>query len=180
MVVGWVKPHIGPESAGLKALGSYRKTTDVPSSARIDAMLHKNHLNVSVLSRRFTSRPIVKASSMAEVKNITPLDAKQLKTKIIDVRTASEFAAGHAPGAVNIPFLLEIPAEGKPKVPNTEFLATFSSEFPDKGETLVLTCQKGGRGTNAVLSLQAEGYENLLNIGTGMGGWAEENLPLEK
>jgi rhodanese-related sulfurtransferase len=141
-------------------------------------MLHKSHLNILIPSRRLT-RNIVKAS-MSEVKNITPIEAQQLKTKIIDVRTASEFSAGHAPGAVNIPFLLEIPAEGKPQVPNPEFLDSFTSQFPDKGETLVLTCHRGRRGGNAVLSLQAEGYDQLLNIGTGMGGWAEENLPLEK
>lgn len=96
-------------------------------------------------------------------------------------RTPDEFnTLGHAPGAVNIPFLLEVPAEGKPNVPNPDFVSQFTAEFADKNEQLVLTCHKGRRGANAVLSLQAVGYDKLLNIGTGMSGWAEANLPLEK
>ena len=114
---------------------------------------------------------------MAEVKNITPLEAKELGSKIIDVRTAAEFSSlGHAPGAINIPWLLEL----DPNVPNPDFVEQFSSEFGDKSADLILTCQRGRRGANAVLALQAVGYEKLLNIETGMGGWTESNLPLEK
>lgn len=78
---------------------------------------------------------------------------------LLDVRRASEFAAGHIPGALNIP-LSQLPAR--------------LDEVPGEGE-LVVSCQSGFRSTVAASLLAAEGRpaQNLV------GGWqAWSALPL--
>jgi len=73
---------------------------------------------------------------------------------LLDVRTAEEFAAGHIPGAVNIPVdelrsrLTELPAGGK----------------------IAAYCQVGQRGYLATRILQQSGFD-AVNIGGGYKTW---------
>jgi rhodanese-related sulfurtransferase len=65
--------------------------------------------------------------------NLEPLAAKTLLEGPdgwihVDIRTEEEFAAGHAAGAWNIPFLVTGP--GGRRVPNPEFLPVLRGLFP--------------------------------------------------
>jgi len=77
----------------------------------------------------------------------------ELKKKgaiFVDVRSASEFANGNAPGTINIP-LQELRSR----------LGEISKSFP-----VVLCCASGTRSGMAKLLLKKNGYLNVYNIGT--------------
>jgi len=76
-------------------------------------------------------------------------------TRIIDVRTPGEFAAGHVAGSINIP-LNEVPAR----------VNEFRSEAP-----VILCCQSGNRSGQAANFLLSNGLENIHNG----GGWLDVN-----
>ena len=59
---------------------------------------------------------------------------------LIDVRSKEEFAAGHAPKAINIPLQLLI-----------------QSRDTLKGRTVIAVCKSGARSAMAVTMLQKEG-----------------------
>ena len=79
----------------------------------------------------------------------------------VDVRSASEYAAGHVPGAVNIP-LEQIEAR----------LDDLGAERP-----VVLICQGGQRAAVAG-GLLAPHLENMAVLEGGTKAWAEAGLPL--
>lgn len=70
---------------------------------------------------------------------------------LLDVRRADEFAAGHIPGAVNLPNE-EI---GKDEIPS----------LPDKTQTVYIYCRSGNRSKQAADKLLALGYTNLIEFG---------------
>lgn len=84
---------------------------------------------------------------------------------ILDVRTREEYAAGHIPGAVNIPH--DELAERLERVPAT------------KSEEIVVHCERGGRAGAAEETLSAAGYTNLRDLSGHMQGWQEQGLPVE-
>ena len=106
------------------------------------------------------------------VREITPQDANEkLKSGAdvvyIDVRTESEFAAGHPAGAVNIP--VAFPDPGRGMVRNPEFVEVVEAHFP-KDKKLILGCQAGPRSNAAAGLLQQAGYEEVFNMLGGFGG----------
>lgn len=78
---------------------------------------------------------------------------------LVDVRTASEFAAGSVKGAVNIP-LDRIPME--------------LHKFKSKGAVVVF-CRSGGRSSQAKAYLDRNGISNVWNGGT----WQDVNAMLK-
>lgn len=74
---------------------------------------------------------------------------------LVDVRTPEEFAAGHLPGAVNIPvddLSLRLEELGAPEKP------------------VVVYCRSGGRGARAEKLLKERGFQQVLNLGP-MSAW---------
>ena len=66
---------------------------------------------------------------------------------LVDVREAEEFAAGHIPGAVNLP------------------LSRIKTVALPKDTPLFLYCLRGSRSLRAVGILKRMGYTNLRSIG---------------
>lgn len=75
---------------------------------------------------------------------------------ILDVRRADEFAAGHIPGAINIP---------NESIGKAEIL-----ELPDKGQLILVYCRSGNRSKQASSKLVALGYTNVVEFG-GIIDW---------
>jgi rhodanese-related sulfurtransferase len=71
--------------------------------------------------------------------------SKGAKILIIDVRSPKEYAAGHIPGAQNIPLEALDKRISELKVP--------------KDTTVVTVCDHGGRSSRAVVELQKLGYK---------------------
>jgi len=72
---------------------------------------------------------------------------------IIDVREPHEYAAGHVPGAINMP------------------LSTFSPAQLPKGKSIALICQAGGRSAKALRQALDAGCEKICHYAPGTGGW---------
>lgn len=78
-------------------------------------------------------------------------------TVIIDARSASEYAAGHIPGAINIPAASNFDADGRFLTPEA-----LMDLYADAGVTtdlnVIVYCQTGLRSTNTALALQSLGF----------------------
>jgi rhodanese-related sulfurtransferase len=85
---------------------------------------------------------------------------------IIDVREDSEWAAGHAAGAVHI---------GKGVIERD-----IEAKVPDTSAELVLYCGGGFRSALAADALQKMGYTNVTSLAGGWRAWQESGLPIEK
>jgi rhodanese-related sulfurtransferase len=81
---------------------------------------------------------------------------------LVDVREVSEYAAGHVPGAVNIPLGL-VPVR--------------LHELPADTE-LTIICQSGSRSLQACLWLAKQGRASV-NVVGGTGSWARAGKPLQ-
>lgn len=83
---------------------------------------------------------------------------------VIDVRTAEEYAGGHIPGALNIPF---------------DEVATRISEV-DAPHGVALYCMVGPRARKGETALLAAGYTAVLHLEGGLAAWQAEGLPVEQ
>lgn len=80
---------------------------------------------------------------------------------LIDVREADEFAAGHVPGAVNLPM---------------SEIGDLLHELPDGAFDVI--CQLGGRSARVVEALEARGYD-VTNVEGGTAEWIAEGREIE-
>ena len=90
---------------------------------------------------------------------------------IVDVREPQEFAAGHVPGAVNVPRGL------------IEFNIWSYIGFPEKTDMnrqLSLYCKTGGRCTLAAKSLQDLGLSNVTAVVMTFEDWQKAGYPVVK
>lgn len=77
---------------------------------------------------------------------------------LLDVRDADEYAAGHIPGAVNLPLS---------RIREAEDL------FPDADTPLFVYCLSGARSSRAIAALTGMDFTDLHNIG-GICGYDGE------
>ena len=102
------------------------------------------------------STPQITVSELARrVESGTPL-------RLVDVRRATEFEAGHAPGAISMP----LAAIG----------STLGDLNPEQPVTLV--CGSGYRSSIATSILESYGFRLLTNVAGGMTAYAEAGHPL--
>ena len=85
---------------------------------------------------------------------------------LVDVREESEFAAGHAAGAVHL---------GKGVIERD-----IEAKIPDPATPLVLYCGGGFRSALAADAVQKMGYTNVVSMDGGWRAWTENGLPVEK
>lgn len=78
---------------------------------------------------------------------------------ILDVRRPDEFAAGHIPGAIN--------------VPNETIGTAEIPELPDKDQLIMVYCRSGRRSKEASEKLVKLGYTNIVEFG-GILDWKGE------
>ena len=83
---------------------------------------------------------------------------------VIDVRTPEEYAAGHIPGALNIPF---------------DRVAQRISEV-DAPHVVALYCMVGPRARKGESALRSAGYTSVLHLEGGLAAWQAAGLPVER
>ncbi|HYW05805.1 MAG TPA: rhodanese-like domain-containing protein, partial [Longimicrobium sp.] len=84
--------------------------------------------------------------------------------RVLDVRGAAEWEAGHIPGAIHIP---------------VGYLPDRIAEIP-RDLPLVVQCQGGARSAIAASVLQARGVGGVLNYGGGFAEWSGAGKPVAR
>ena len=85
---------------------------------------------------------------------------------LIDTREDSEWAAGHAAGALHLSKgIIERDIEAK---------------VPDKQTSMVLYCGGGFRSALAADNLRKMGYQNAISLDGGWRAWQQSGLPVER
>jgi hydroxyacylglutathione hydrolase len=111
-------------------------------------------------------------SESREVKRIELIDTAELAGQlsngvpplVLDVRDDDEYAEGHIPGSVHIPYA-DLPER--------------LSELP-RDRTVAAICSGGKRSGLAASILQREGFDHVIHIGHGgVGTWRREGHPIE-
>jgi len=88
------------------------------------------------------------------------------QNRVLDVRTAREFATGHMPGAIN----LDVNA------PDFEQKAAAL----DKNQTYLVHCAAGVRSAKACGKMSQLHFPNLYNLEGGFRAWEKAGKPVEK
>ena len=85
---------------------------------------------------------------------------------LVDTREESEWAVGHAAGAVHLSKgVIERDIEAK---------------VPDKNTQMVLYCGGGFRSALAADALQKMGYGNVISLDGGWRAWQQSGMPIER
>jgi hydroxyacylglutathione hydrolase len=107
------------------------------------------------------------------VQRIEPIGTEELAERleaadpplVLDVRGADEYAEGHIPGSLHIPYG-ELPQR--------------LEEVP-RGRTVAAICKGGKRSGLAASVLQREGFNDVVHVARGgMAGWTREGRPTEE
>lgn len=85
---------------------------------------------------------------------------------LVDIREESEWAAGHAAGAIHL---------GKGIIERD-----IETKVPDKNTKLVLYCGGGFRSALSADALSQMGYKNAISLDGGWRALQKSGLPLEK
>ncbi len=112
---------------------------------------------------------VTDAKSRVKECTVDDVNARQAageKFVLVDVREESEYAAGHAAGAVHL---------GKGVIERD-----IEKAVPDPATPLVLYCGGGFRSALAADALQKMGYTNVVSMDGGWGAWVRAGLPTEK
>jgi len=83
---------------------------------------------------------------------------------VLDVRTPEEFAAGHLPGAINIP--------------HTELAARVAELEGSRDRDIVVYCRTGARSAAALGVLGKSGFKRLYHLQGDYTRWSEEKRPV--
>jgi rhodanese-related sulfurtransferase len=102
------------------------------------------------------SNPVVDEISLEE------LESRDPGTILLDVREPVEYAAGHVPGAVNLP---------------QADLADRLDELP-RDRLVLLICQGGYRSLRAAQFLKQMGFAQIASVAGGTVAWTETGKPL--
>ncbi len=85
---------------------------------------------------------------------------------ILDVRTPEEFAAGHVPGARNIP--------------HDQLPARLAELADAKDREVVVYCRSGKRAAIARDTLEAHGFKRIVQLEGDMLQWQADSRAIEK
>ena len=122
---------------------------------------------IAVSSGAMLAWPLIRGTGGG---SLTAQGAVQLinreRAVMIDVRDATEYAAGHAAGARNVPL-----DQLEQKLPGT---------VKNKSLPVLLMCATGARAQRALATAKKLGYEQAQVVGGGLKSWKDANLPIEK
>ena len=97
--------------------------------------------------------------------DLTRLLRDRPDTRLLDVRTPSEFEAEHIAGAYNVPL---------------DTLSEHGPEIRAVAEPIVLVCRSGQRARKAEAALAAAGMTNLHVLDGGIAAWTSAGQPVRR
>jgi len=92
------------------------------------------------------------ASSKPAPEAANPRALANAGAKIIDVRTAEEYNSSHLAGSINIP--------------HDQIGEKIAQVTTNRSEPLLIHCRSGKRSAFATSTLQAQGYTNVIDLGS--------------
>lgn len=101
--------------------------------------------------------------------DVSPQDAVVLAEQgalLLDVRTPEEYASGHVPGAVNVPY--------------DELSSRIGEIEARRGGSVVVYCEKGPRASKATATLAGAGFASVRSLAGHMSAWRASGLPVER
>ena len=124
-------------------------------------------LNITAIeatNRGLVDRPwaMLATSPAVDEVSLEALESRDPGAILLDVREPVEYAAGHVPGAVNLP---------------QADLADRLDELP-RDRPLLLICQGGYRSQRAAQFLVQMGFAQVASVAGGTAAWAEAGKPL--
>lgn len=116
------------------------------------------------------SGTLLVVTSVRGSRGISPAQATQLINRndaaVIDVRDASEYAAGHLLNAQHIPL-----GELDKRLGELDKL---------KDKPVILNCQTGGRSASACDILRKAGFTQVHNLEGGIAAWEQAGMPVSR
>ena len=94
------------------------------------------------------------------------IDRGDADLRILDVREAEAYAAGHVPGAIHLP--------------RGQLELRVDTVFPDPSVRVLVYCEFGKISTIAAATLHAMGFSGAIALDGGIRAWKEAGHPLEK
>jgi len=136
--------------------------------ARLTEEVPARPLNITAIeatNRGLADMPWAMLTSSAPVPEIEieELARRAQDTVVLDVREPEEFAAGHVPGAINLP---------------QANLATRLDEVP-RDRPVWLICQGGYRSLRAARFLAQVGFADVASVRGGTAAWQADGRPIE-
>ena len=123
---------------------------------------------VAFLAATFSGLALAEEPQLRQAPSISAADLHDRRKSgdapvVIDVRTPAEYAAGHVPGAINIPF---------------DQVAERISEV-DAPHGVALYCMVGPRARKGESALLAENYQKVFHLEGGLSAWQAAGLPVD-
>lgn len=117
----------------------------------------------AMLIAYFIIRKVMGAILDKNIKNITAEEVNKLLKEnknvvVLDVRTRSEYEAGHIPGAKHMP--------------SGEINSRINELEKYKGKPIVVYCASGGRSPIAVRALSKHKFPDIYHMHKGLKTWA--------
>ena len=116
------------------------------------------------MNDRFWWRPFGRVPEIAAADLRTRLDQRE-PLQLIDVRSAGEFAAGHIPGAINVPV--------------NQLRSTLPTLGLDVNRPVIAICATAHRSPPAVRVLRHAGFD-AKQLQSGMIAWQRAKLPITR
>jgi len=85
---------------------------------------------------------------------------------VLDVRSVREYAAGHVPGAINIPY--------------RNLSKRLAEVRPHAKDGVVVYCERGPRARVAEATLRQAGFDEILHLKGDMAGWRRAGFPIDR
>lgn len=131
--------------------------------ARVGFETVAGHLDGGVAAWDRSGRPLARVPQMPVDELRAELLEKRPGLQLVDVRRAAEYAAGHVPGAVNVPLdRLEGAARNL-----------------DRAQPTVVICAGGYRSSMGAGLLRRTGFGDLYNLVGGTSAWIAAGYPTE-
>ena len=119
------------------------------------------------------------AECLPHIRELFPWDLDRFRQEnpqvlLVDTREPYEFAAGRIAGSINVPRgILETACE-------YGYEETVPELVQARDQPVVVICRSGNRSALAAWVMHQMGYRDVYSLKTGLRGWNDYELPLEK
>lgn len=157
---GWLAPYERQVALVLPDDGRYHEALRELRRIGVDAVA--GFLGGGIEAWLASGRPIGSLGEISVEELARRIGQNGDGLRVIDVRDAAEWAAGHVPGATNV-------AAGS--------IVRGEANLDLNGKTAAVICGTGYRSAVAASVLQQRGMERIATVPGGMSAWVEAGLP---